>query len=59
MAPEGASLVEAVLATETRNQAFIDVITSLGVIEELESRWTCALSPKWTLDATIAAASIV
>jgi len=57
--PEASSLVEALLAAETRDQALVYVITSLGVIEELKSWWTGALSSKWSLDTIVAAASIV
>lgn len=59
MAPETSSLVVALLATETWDEALVDVIASLGVIEELKSWWTGALSPKWSLDAIITAAAIV
>lgn len=58
-APESSPLVEALLAAETRDQTLVDVFAGLGVIKELISWVTGALSPVWSLNAAVTAAPIV
>lgn len=59
MAPEGAPLVEAVLAAEARRLALVDVLTRLGVVGQLEAHGACALGAKRALDAAVRAAGVV
>ena len=57
--PERAPLVEAQLAAEARDQALVDVLAGLGVVEELVPRGAGALGPEGPLDAVGAAATVV
>jgi len=59
VAPEGAPLVVALLAAEARDQALVDVLAGLGVVEELVPRRAGALGPEGPLDAVAAAAAVV
>lgn len=59
MAAEGASLVEAVLATNSRGATLIDVVAGFGIVAELVTHRACALGPKWPLNTAVGAAGIV
>ncbi len=59
MAAEGASLVEAVLTADARRMAFIEILTRLWVVTQLEAHGTRALGSKRALDAAVSAARIV
>lgn len=59
MAAEGASLVEAVLATNSRGATLVNVIAGFGVVAELVTHGARALGPKWPLNTAVGATGIV
>lgn len=59
VAAERPSLIKAVLATQSRRITLIHILTGFRVIAQLIAHRTCALGPKWPLDTTMGAASIV
>lgn len=59
MAAERASLIKAVLATESWRNTFIHIFTGFRVIAQLITHRACALGPKRSLNTTMGAASIV
>lgn len=59
VAAEWASLVKAVLATNSRRIALVNIITGFRVIAQLITRGARALGPKRPLNTTVCAASIV
>lgn len=59
MATERASFIKAVLATKSRGITLIYILTGFRVIAKLITHRTCTLCPKWSLDTTVGATSIV
>lgn len=59
VAAERASVIKAMLATNSRGVALIYILTCLGVIAQLVSNGASALSPKWPLNTTMSAACVV
>ena len=59
VAAERASLVKAVLATQSGGITLVYILTCLGVIAQLIAHRARALSPKGSLHAPMGAASVV
>lgn len=59
IATEGATFIEAGLTAESRDETLVYVVAGLWVIQQLESWVTGTLSPKWTLNTAMTAASII
>lgn len=59
MTAKGASLVEAMLATQARGATLVYVITRLRVVTQVVAHGTRALGPKRPLDAAVGATCVV
>lgn len=59
VAPEGAPLVEAVLAAEAWRLALVNVLARLRVVGQLEAHGARALGAKRPLDTAVGAAGVV
>lgn len=59
VAAEGASLIKAVLAAQSRWAALVHILAGFGVVAQLITHRARALGPEWPLDAAVGAAGIV